>query len=191
MGYGLRFATARDLFAAFPAAFQDMKIGPSDLPSIDHCRALMASRIPEDAITFCAYLLSNRAAIWWGHECVSNLPLDDQDWHMLSLARAWVSEPKEFRRYAAMDEAMSCTARTPAVWIALAAGWDTETLARHGGDQPAVSNPYLTARAVNTGVLGGLARVSQNDRATVLRDFVDMGLELARSEASQAAAAGH
>ncbi|TIW09783.1 MAG: hypothetical protein E5V81_30335, partial [Mesorhizobium sp.] len=37
------------------------------------CRALLAGRVPEEAVTFCAYLLPERAAVWWGHECLSHL----------------------------------------------------------------------------------------------------------------------
>ena len=43
--------------------------------------------MPEEAITFCAYLLPGRAAVWWAHECLSQLAelLGDRDLELLAL----------------------------------------------------------------------------------------------------------
>lgn len=182
MSKPLRFATARDLFNAFPSARKDMKAQPTDQASLDFCRSLLAGPVPEEAITFCAYLLPRRAAVWWGHECLSNVPdtLDDQDRRMLELAHDWVSEPEEERRYAALDGGMAAEEKTPGVWIALAAGWSGGSLAPRGLET-VTPQPFLTARAVNTGILSCLARVSLADRAGVLRGFVEMGVKLAES----------
>ncbi|TIU05953.1 MAG: hypothetical protein E5W40_20305, partial [Mesorhizobium sp.] len=57
MANELRFKTARDLFMAYPAVARDMVARPTEQPSIEFCRALLAGRVPEEAITFCAYLL--------------------------------------------------------------------------------------------------------------------------------------
>jgi hypothetical protein len=184
---GLRFKTAKDLFAACPTASQDMRAIPTDQPSLEFCRSLLAGRVPEEAITFCAYLLPDRAAIWWGHECLSNLAdlLDEQDHRLLALVHDWVSEPLEHRRNAAVDEARAADQRTPAVWIALSAG--------HNGGNPAAYRssssrhpPVLTARAVNAGILAGLARVALTDRLSVLTAFVEMGIQLAEIESLNA-----
>jgi hypothetical protein len=191
MANGLRFKTARDLFAACPAASQDMTAIPTDQPSLEFCRSLLAGRIPEEAITFCAYLLPGRAAVWWAHECLGELAevLDAQDGDLLAAVRDWVSEPGESRRLAALDMAKAAQAMTPAVWIALAAGSDeTSPLAmRMPG---AAGRQWLfAARAVNTGILAGLARVAPADREPVLTAFADMGMELARDVASHSSAA--
>ncbi len=184
---GLRFKTAKDLFTACPTASQDMKAIPTDQPSLEFCRSLLAGKVPEEAVTFCAYLLPDRAAIWWGHECLSNLAnlLDEQDHRLLALVHDWVSEPLEHRRHAAVDEARAADQRTPAVWIALAAG--------HNGGNPAAYRtsssrhpPFLTARAVNAGILAGLARVALADRLSVLTAFVEMGIQLAETEGARA-----
>lgn len=182
MSSQLRFATARDLFNAFPSAAHDMKAKPTDQPSIDFCRALLVSAVPEEAITFCAYLLPRRTAVWWGHECLSNMPdtLDAQDRLMLELVHDWVSEPEEDRRYAALDAGMAAEQKTPGAWIALAAGWSGGSLAPRGLET-VTPQPFLTARAVNTGILSCLARASLGDRAGVLRGFVEMGIKLAQT----------
>jgi hypothetical protein len=178
----LRFNTAKELFEAFPTAAADMKASPTEQPSIDFCRMLLAGRIPEEAVTFCAYLLPRRVAVWWGHQCLSHVPeaLDEQDRAMLQLAEDWVRDPEEDRRYAALDQAMAAETKSPGVWIALSAGWSGGSLAPRGL-APVTPQPYLTARAVNAGILGGLARVATAQRAQMLKGFVEMGITLAES----------
>ena len=95
---------------------------PTDQPSLEFCRRLLAGRIPEEAITFCAYLLPDRAAIWWGHECLGHLTelLEEQDLETLALIQDWVGEPGNASRRAAVAEAAIARQQTPAGWIALA-----------------------------------------------------------------------
>jgi hypothetical protein len=176
----LRFRTARELFNAFPTASDDMKAIPTDQPSIAFCRALLDGDIPEEAVTFCAYLLPRRVAVWWGHQSLNRLKdvLEEQDRSMLALAEEWIREPEEDRRYAALDAAMGARAKTPGVWVALAAGWSGGSLAPRGM-APVSPPPYLTARAVNTAILAALARIPIAQRKTTLRDLVEMGVGLA------------
>jgi hypothetical protein len=178
----VRFATARELFETFPTAGEDMAAQPSDAPSLDYLRALVKSRTPEDAVTFCAYLLPRRVAVWWGHQCLTNLPdiLAQQDHALLAAAEDWVREPEEERRYAALDAGMAAPAKTPGAWIALAAGWSGGSMAPPGS-APVVPPPHLTARAVNAGVLSAVARVALKQRAAVLSACVSMGIQLTES----------
>lgn len=174
-----RFKTARELFEAFPGAVDDMEARPSDRPSNEFLSALAVSPTPEDAITFCAYLLENREAVWWGHQCLNAVPriLTADDWRLLDLAEDWVRQGSETVRDQALAAGMALAAKTPGAWIALAAGWSGSTMLPL--DQPpVVPPPELTAKAVNAGVLGLLARVERNQRAPTLRGFVQMGLQL-------------
>ena len=43
---------------------------------------------------------------------------------------------------------------------------------------PVEAPPYLTAKAVNAGVLSALARVDRKSRAATLKLFVNMGMQL-------------
>lgn len=180
MAQRLRFSTARELFEAFPVALDDIAARPSDRPSLEFVKELAGSATPEDAITFSAYLLGPREAVWWGHQCLSMLtdhlaPLDQQ---LMTLAEDWVRQPDEERRNRALEQGMQAPTRTPGVWIALAAGWSGGSMA--GPDTlPVAPPPYLTAKAVNAGVLSVLARVDRKRRAATLRSFVDMGSRLA------------
>ncbi|RWN67340.1 MAG: hypothetical protein EOR99_10945 [Mesorhizobium sp.] len=192
MANELRFKTARDLFMAYPAVARDMVARPTEQPSIEFCRALLAGRVPEEAITFCAYLLPERAAVWWAHECLSHLTvlLDHRDQELLALVRDWVSEPDSPHHRPEVSKAAAMPPTTPAAWIALAAG-------RHGNgsaiDASAVSalQPSPAAHAVSAGVLAGLARVALEDRFSVLSAFVEMGIQMAEIEALRQSAAAN
>ena len=98
---------------------------------------------------------------------------------MLALAENWVRQPEEDQRCAVLDAGMAAPTKTPGVWIALAAGWSGGSMMRAGCRAPVTPPPYLTAKAVNAGVLGALARVDRKARAATLRPFVDMGMRLA------------
>lgn len=171
----LRFEIAADLYKAIPEIEEDVTGRPVDHTSIAFIEALAESATPEEAITYCAYVLPRRFSVWWGHECLKRIEevLDEQDLEMLALAAKWVSDPNEHSRYDAMDTAMDCSVKTPGVWIALGAGWSSGSMA--GPDLPPVPPPpFLTARAVNAGILSALARLDIADRDDSLQRFVRM-----------------
>lgn len=180
MSQRLRFSTAREVFEAFPAAVEDMAAKPTDRPSLEFLAGLVAGPTPEDAITFCAYLLPRREAVWWGFQCLNHRPelLTEQDRVMLTAAEAWVRRPDEEERNAALEIGLASPTKTPGAWIALAAGWSGGSML--GPDEAAIAPPpYLTPKAVNAGVLSALARVERLERAGTLRLFCDMGGRLA------------
>ena len=61
----VRFATAIDLFETFPEVSKTIGVPPTDKPPLDFLRGLSAQGRLEDAVTFCAYLLPRREAVWW------------------------------------------------------------------------------------------------------------------------------
>ncbi|WP_181956523.1 MULTISPECIES: DUF6931 family protein [Mesorhizobium] len=189
MANGLRFKTARDLFTVCPAIARDMRTLPTEQQSIEFCRDLLAGRVPEEAITFCAYLLPDRAAVWWAHECLSHLSelLDGTDHELLAYVRDWVGEPNSPHHRATVSQAEATQPTTPGAWIALAAGWpDNGSVAGGsvvGAEAPSALQPFPAAHAVNAGILAGLARVALADRFAVLSAFVEMGIQMAEIEA--------
>jgi hypothetical protein len=177
---GPRFRTAKDLFDAFPRAVDDMDARPSGQPSLEFAAALVEGPTPEDAITFCAYLLDRREAVWWGLQCVSAVPalLSDEDRRLLALAEDWVRQGGEEIRDAALSAGMAAKPKTPSAWVALAAGWSGETMQPLGAP-PVIPAADLPAKAVNAAVLGLLARIELRQRPVALKGFVRMGLDLA------------
>jgi hypothetical protein len=175
----LRFRTARDLFDEFPAVRQDMKAAPTDQDCIGFLNGLASSATPEEAITFTAYLLPPREAVWWAHQCLSYVPeaLSETDRQMLAFAEAWVREPEEDPRNTALEAANDAETETPGVWVAFAAGWSGGSMGPR--DVSAVPPPpFLTPRAVNAAVLGLLARIDNEHRDEMLRGFVQMAIKL-------------
>jgi hypothetical protein len=157
-----------------------MDARPSDRSSLEFVKDLQSGPTPEEAITFTAYLLGNREAVWWAHQCLTMLSehLAPEDLRLMGLAEDWVRQPDEQRRNIALESGMVSPTKTPGVWIALAAGWSGGSMV--GPDaMPVAPPPYLTAKAVNAGVLGVLARVDRHARAATLKAFVDMGIRLA------------
>ena len=177
---GLHFATAKDLFEAFHTAGEDILARPVNETALEFLTVLHKSPTPEESITYGAYLLPRRKAVWWGHQCVKRLGhlMSAEDLRMLDLAENWVMESEEPQRVEALTESLAAPDKSPGVWIALAAGWSGGSMA--GPEAPRVAPPpYLTPRAVNAGILGALARVDNKHRAPTLKGFVDMGISLA------------
>lgn len=165
-----------------------MRTPPTEQNPIAFCRELLAGRVPEEAITFCAYLLPERAAVWWAHECLSHLTelFDGTDQELLAHVGDWVSEPDNPRHLAAVSTAAVKPPTTPVGWIALAAAWRDNGSATAATITPALQ-PLPAAHAVNAGILAGLARVALADRFAVLSAFVEMGIQMAEIEARQSA----
>jgi hypothetical protein len=180
----IRFTTARDLFDAFPTALDDVEAEPSDEPSLEFLKSLITAGALEKAVAFCAYLLPRREAVWWG--CVAmrmlmphRAPKDDA---LLQVAEAWVREPEEERRQAALAAGTDGDRRSPATWVALAAGWSGGSIMP--GETSSVPAPHhLTARAVRAAILMAASRIDARQRAERLRNSLEAGLKLAAAGA--------
>lgn len=174
----LRFATAQALFDAFPEVIGKVGAAPTtDQSPVDFLKALIASDRLPDAVTFCAYLLPRREAVWWG--CKSAKLLSDDisaDAPTVRAAEAWVYQPDEARRQAALDQGTKGDSGDPTTWLALAAGWSGGLLA-YGSPAP----PYMTARAVRVAILTCLPKTPKPARAKRLTDCVQEGIKLAEA----------
>jgi len=183
----LRFATAREVFDAFPVARDDIAAEPTDEPPLTFLNKLASTRTPEDAIGFCAYLLTRREAVWWAHQCVQMLvpSRTTAEAAALRAAESWVRDPDENRRSAALVIGMEGDRQSPATWVALAAGWAGGSLIEtdHGA---ASSPPHLTAKAARVAVLTALAAVGARERESRLRACIENGERLAGAEAAVA-----
>jgi hypothetical protein len=174
----IRFATAREVFEAFPSAADDVRVEPTDEPPLAFVRALAVGATPENALAFCAYLLPRREAVWWGCQCVRALspaPVGPEA-ASLEAAEAWVREPEDERRRAAMAVGQKGNRNVAATWVALAAAWSGGTM--NAGENAVPVAPHLTARAVRIAVLTALARVGARDRAHQIRVCLDGAFRL-------------
>lgn len=176
----IRFETAKALFDAYPTAGNDMSCVPTSEPPLAFLQRLLESNTPEEAVTFCAYLLGRREAVWWGCRCVA--PLTDvlpfEDVGMIAKAHDWAQMPSESLRRSALAAGMDAQDKTPGAWLALAAGWSGGDM-NPGGVQVVLAPSSLTPKAVNVAILAALARVLRQDRGRTLREFAAQGATVA------------
>lgn len=176
---GLRYETARDLFAARPCAAREMITVPTGQPSLAFCRFLLEGETPEEAITFCAYLLPERPAVWWAHECLGHLGelLDEDDRRLLVVIADWVAAPEDGSLRAALARAAASRPMAPAGRLAAAAA--TAGASINDTREAACA----VASGVNAAILTAVARVALSDRFPLIEAFVEMGTQLAEIEA--------
>lgn len=176
----VRFATAEALFETFPELSQKISAKPSEQFPTEFLRTLVAADKLEDAVTFCAYLLPRREAVWWA--CRSARALlghiaEDRAAALLA-AEAWVKEPDDEHRRAALELGTKGHCDDSLTWIALAAGWAGGLLV----SSPHHSIPmpqYMTARATHTAILIGALSANWDQRPAYLQACVADGIRLA------------
>lgn len=180
---GLRVQLAEELFKALPALPTLVMARPLEgQHCLDFLRLLRLGQTPEEAVTFMAFALAPRHAVWWGHECLKAAPelLTPQDAEMLGLIAAWVAEQDDDSRCAALDAAMKVDEHGPGVWLALGTGWSGGSMSARGLP-PVAPPPSATGQALNAGIHSALARVAQDKRRRMLDHYVSMAEVLAKS----------
>src|SRR5215467_11903561 len=121
----VRFATARALYETFPADVTRITVAPTDEAPVTFLKNLSDSGKLEDAVTFCAYLLPRREAVWWACRSARTAPgrIADERAPALLAAEAWVSDPDDEHRQTALEVGIKGHCDDPLTWVALAAGW--------------------------------------------------------------------
>jgi len=179
----IRFATARDLYEAFSTAQDDIEAEPSDAAPLDFLRTLSDGGEWKKAVSFCAYLLPRREAVWWACRSTRRLvpKLVPAEQAGLQAAEEWVKAPEEERRVAALGLGMRSDFNWPTTWLALAAGWSGGNMALDA-KMVAPPPPQQTARAVRAAVLSAVARVAPLERTAGLRACVEDARRIAAEE---------
>jgi hypothetical protein len=176
----LRFATVCDLYEAFPTAKEDVGIEPCDVQSLEFLRTQVNVEAWDEAISYCAFLLPRREAVWWGCQSLRKISpySTPKDALALDLAESWAQEPDEPRRRAALDYGNQGDKRSPMVWMALAAGWSGGSVVTpEHGNVPAA--PHSTARAVRAGLLIARCQVAPAQVPTIFKVCLENGIQLA------------
>jgi hypothetical protein len=177
-----RFVTTRALFETFPRSVTRIAAEPTDEPPIMFLKKLSAQHKFEDGITFCAYLLPRREAVWWACGCVRGL-LGDIATHRagpIIAAEAWVHDPDDDHRRAALEMGRQGDSNDPLSWLALGAGWSGGALFAH--PQHLVPVPaYMTPRAARIAILLS-ARIFKPDQYTArMQACIVDGIKLAET----------
>lgn len=177
MSTRLRFTTARQILEAFPTLASDIDIEPRDETPLDFARKLLARAHRFDAITYAAYLLPRREAVWWGCQCVRAIG-DNKTDAALSAAEAWVRDPEEETRRAALKLVTPGHRRVASTWLALAAGHSGGSVTPEGS-HPIAALPHTTAVAVKAGIILAIARSPPVDQAAWMRSCVEAAIRFA------------
>ena len=90
---------------------------------------LLALELHVDAVRFLAYALPKREAVWWACQCVRSVAAEADELPGLQAAEAWVRDPSEENRRAAMEAAESLEFGSPDAWAAVGAFWAEGSLA--------------------------------------------------------------
>jgi len=178
----LRFATARALFDAFPELWEKVDAKPTDQPPIEFLKALASANKLPAAVTFCAFVLPRREAVWWACRSVKALSSENAAGRnpAFRAAEAWVYEPDDAHRQAALNVGTGGDNRNPTTWLALAAGWS-------GGFQMLGPNKQvpvpqnMTARAARIAVLTSAQKLAGPARQSRLQECIADGIKLAEA----------
>jgi hypothetical protein len=182
----LRFVTVRDLYAAFPTAAIDVSVRVNDEPSLGFVRRLVADGDIRAALSYCAYLLPRREAVWWGCQCVRSSELRAPgEAQAIAAAETWVREPSESNRRTALDRGTQSSPEAPSTWLALAAGWSGGSLSEKG-EHPIPAPPEGTAQGIRCAVLLARGRLPRDRSATFETGWLDAALRYAVGDLQQA-----
>lgn len=142
--------------------------------------ALLAAERAGDALTVIARALPRQYALAWACECVRRFmspaaPTHTIDRAGLALAEAWLREPTEENRRAALDFAERDGFESAGGWIAAAAGWSGGSIAP-AGYTAVPPGEHLTADAI-CGALAMLAAQLPEEIPARQRAFAQRALE--------------
>ncbi|PNG26090.1 hypothetical protein CR492_09550 [Methylocella silvestris] len=175
----LRFATAQDLYEAYPTARSDIGVAANAAPSLDFLAALSSGDALKAALSFCAYLLPRREAVAWGCQCLRQWSgLNASDEARLAASEAWVREPEERNRRRALDLAERSDIKDASTWIAFAAGRAGGQISIDGEHFTPMPQ-YATAQAVRIALILAGAAGSFEARAEIQRRWLELGLRIA------------
>ncbi len=180
----VRFATAEAVFETFPELSQKIGTSPNERSPIDFLRSMINAGKLEDAVTFCAYVLPRREAVWWACRSARVAPgrIAEERAPALLAAEAWVSDPDDEHRQAALEAGTKGHCDDPLTWVALAAGWAGGFLV--SSPYPAMPMPqYMTARATRTAILMSALSANWEHRPAYLQARIAEGIRLAEGEA--------
>jgi hypothetical protein len=177
----VRFHTANALFDAFPELSKNISTPPSDQFPIDYLNGLMSTTSFHDALTFCAYLLPRREAVWWACGCVRDaLDVPASRSAALLAAEDWVGRPDNDRRQAALDISAQTDEHDPITWLARGAGWSGGFLLSHPQRQVPMP-PYMTPRAIRVALLLAFSKVKPDEKPARFKSWITEGIKLAET----------
>ena len=178
MSSRLRFTTAQQVFDALPRVAGEIAVRPEEEePPLDFARKLLVRGRRFDAIIYIACLLPRREAVWWGCQCVRTLRGNKTD-DALVAAEAWVRDPDDAQRRAAMEIGASSDASVPTTFLAWAAGYSGGSISAEGS-MPVAASPDATALNVKAALILALVEHPPAGTASWMKACVEAGIRFA------------
>ncbi len=181
----IRFATARDVYDSFETAAADIKVPPTDEEPLIFLDRQLAEKQPLAAMSFCAYLLPRRECVWWAAQAVRHFeadaldPIDDRG---LLAAEAWVREPGEARRKAALRVLQEVKGIRPGFFCARAAGWSGGSKSLDDSMQTP-AEPHMTASFARAALLKSITSKPATRQLDLMRIAAVAGSAFAAGQA--------
>ncbi|MEM0906653.1 MAG: hypothetical protein AAGJ94_04760 [Pseudomonadota bacterium] len=178
----IKFETARDVLTAFPTLKEDITVAPDGTAPITFLKQLAQSETPEDCISFFAYLAPRRDSVWWCCRSLDTLgPGGLEAPEARAAAKAWVAEPEEARRHAALSAAEAGPSDAADTWAAFGAAWSGGSIGGEG-EHAILAAPHLTAKAVRASLLVAVSSAPFAARRARLERCLDEALMVANDD---------
>ena len=175
----LRFSTTQQIIEAFPVLRDEFRSGELQSHPIEFVQRLLGTGQFREAFALCAFMLPRREAVRWLCENLrefgGNFPEEDEA--LLGLAEAWVQNPSEKSRGAALAAAMTSGFKTGPAWAAAAAGWSGGNIGIDPAN-PVPPPPHLTGQAVKAGFIISYWNVFGEKRDSRSVDAVKHALDM-------------
>ena len=176
----VRFSAARQVFEMFPTAARYVRTPSGEEEPLAFARKLLHSERPAEAIAYCAFLLPRREAVWWDCRCCAALIEGVDADRAFRAAEAWVREPEDATRRAALVLAEKSDRPLATMWLARAAGWSGGNIGPAESDR-VLAPPHLTALAVYSSIMFAVAQGGAGNRAEWVRACAVAGIRCAET----------
>jgi hypothetical protein len=180
----LRFATAQDLFAAFPTAAKDVGAAATAEAPLAYLGGLRETGQLMAGLVFCAYLFDRRQTTRWTCKCLRGQPRSfaASELEALNAAEAWVERPEEQLRMAAHRAALRGDPKSPATHAAYAAAFAGPGLRPPfrglEGAPPIPIAQQLTAQSARSAFLLAQAKLPASEKNEYLCRWLDDGVQM-------------
>lgn len=177
--------SAKEILERYEPSDQAAALATDGTPPDRFLDRLIAEELVEDALSFLAYALPRREALWWGLRCVREITPPEPPPEIgaaLASVDAWVGKPSDELRRAAMKAAEAATYATPAGCLALAVFFSEGSMAPADCPPVPVGEWFCARTIAATVLLGSLANGPDKARKTA-QGFADVGIEVANQPA--------
>ena len=177
MSERLRYTAASQVFEAFPHLWEEIETHPVAEAPLDFARKLLTDGRRFDAVVYCAHMLARRESVWWGCQCVRAIAAGMTD-NALLAAEAWVRDPEEESRRAALEIGNAGNLRVATTWLARAAGHAGGSLSPEGAF-PIAAPPQMTASEVKAAIILAIAKAEPLSQPAWKRACVEAAIRFA------------